>query len=120
MLAVTDDVFGKPEKVDGSWDLDELGFGFAGGMFDRETGLVRFGARDYDPMTGRWTSKDPIRFEGGRGNLYVYVGGDPVNRVDILGTGPEECNRCLTAMIALLGTTAVSTCIFVFVGGSTN
>jgi len=29
-------------------------FGFAGGLYDPDTGLVRFGARDYDPFTGRW------------------------------------------------------------------
>jgi RHS repeat-associated protein len=40
-------------------------FGFAGGMYDPATGLVRFGARDYDPETGRWTAKDPIAFDGG-------------------------------------------------------
>src|SRR5205823_2406689 len=34
-------------------------FGFAGGLYDHDTGLVRFGARDYDPKTGRWTTKDP-------------------------------------------------------------
>ncbi|MBK6515855.1 MAG: RHS repeat-associated core domain-containing protein [Polyangiaceae bacterium] len=37
-------------------------FGFAGGLYDPDTGLVRFGARDYDANTGRWTAKDPIRF----------------------------------------------------------
>jgi RHS repeat-associated protein len=40
-------------------------FGFAGGLWDRDTGLIRFGARDYDPTTGRWTSKDASRFGGG-------------------------------------------------------
>jgi RHS repeat-associated protein len=40
-------------------------FGFAGGLNDIDTGLVRFGARDYDPATGRWMAKDPIGFEGG-------------------------------------------------------
>ena len=34
-------------------------FGFAGGIYDRDTGLTRFGARDYDPETGRWTAKAP-------------------------------------------------------------
>jgi RHS repeat-associated protein len=29
-------------------------FGFAGGLQDRDTGLIRFGFRDYDPFTGRW------------------------------------------------------------------
>jgi RHS repeat-associated protein len=60
-------------------------FGFAGGLYDRDTGLVRFGARDYDPETGRWTAKDPILFAGGDSNLYGYVADNPVNFVDILG-----------------------------------
>lgn len=42
-------------------------FGFAGGLYDPQTGLVRFGARDYDALTGRWTGKDPIGFAGGDG-----------------------------------------------------
>ena len=57
-------------------------FGFAGGLYDYQTGLVRFGARDYDPETGRWTSKDPIGFAGGDTNLYGYVLGDPMNLTD--------------------------------------
>ena len=75
-------------------DFDEFGivvldsnpgfipFGFAGGLYDRDTGLVRFGARDYEAQSGRWTSKDPIRFQGGDTNLYGYVLGDTVNFVD--------------------------------------
>ncbi|MBK7893032.1 MAG: RHS repeat-associated core domain-containing protein [Bdellovibrionales bacterium] len=60
-------------------------FGFAGGHFDHETGLVRFGARDYDPEVGRWLSKDPILFAGGDANLYTYVANDPLNLVDPSG-----------------------------------
>jgi RHS repeat-associated protein len=60
-------------------------FGFAGGLMDRDTQLVRFGVRDYDPNTGRWTSKDPILFAGYDTNLYGYVRGDPVNQVDPSG-----------------------------------
>lgn len=60
-------------------------FGFAGGLYDRDTKLVRFGARDYDPNTGRWTAKDPIRFSGGDSNLYGYVWNDPVNISDPAG-----------------------------------
>jgi len=63
-------------------------FGFAGGLWDADTGLVRFGARDYDPALGRWTSKDPIGFAGGLTNLYSYVGSEPVNWVDPAGTFP--------------------------------
>jgi RHS repeat-associated protein len=60
-------------------------FGFAGGLYDADTGLVRFGARDYDPSTGRWTSKDPLRFGAGQTNLYAYVGNDPINVIDPSG-----------------------------------
>jgi RHS repeat-associated protein len=57
-------------------------FGFAGGLYDSDTGFVRFGARDYDPFTGRWTAKDPILFKGGDTNLYGYVLNDPINLTD--------------------------------------
>ena len=63
-------------------------FGYAGGHYDYQTGLVRFGARDYDGLTGRWTAKDPILFGGGQENLYVYVNNDPVNFVDPSGQIP--------------------------------
>jgi len=59
-------------------------FGYAGGLYDPQTGLVRFGARDYDPEVGRWTTKDPILLGGGL-NLYQYVGNDPINSTDISG-----------------------------------
>lgn len=60
-------------------------FGFAGGLYDPDTKLVRFGVRDYDPDAGRWTAKDPIGFRGRDSNLYGYVLGDPVNFADPTG-----------------------------------
>ncbi|MDL1984383.1 MAG: hypothetical protein LWX54_09395 [Deltaproteobacteria bacterium] len=62
--------------------LFEIPFGFAGGLHDRDSGLVRFGCRDYDPNTGRWTAKDPIGFAGGDTDLYGYCLNDPVNFID--------------------------------------
>jgi len=59
--------------------------GFAGGLYDKDTKLTRFGYRDYDAYTGKWTAKDPIGFSGGDANLYGYVLGDPVNLVDPSG-----------------------------------
>lgn len=59
-------------------------FGFAGGLYDDETGLVRFGARDYDASIGRWTAKDPIGFTADL-NLYSYTFGDPINFTDVSG-----------------------------------
>jgi RHS repeat-associated protein len=60
-------------------------FGFAGGLYDADTGLVRFGAREYDSQTGRWTAKDPVGFGGGDTNVYLYAAGDPVNLADETG-----------------------------------
>ena len=65
-------------------------FGFAGGIYDQHTGLVRFGARDYDPETGRWTAKDPIGFGGGDTNLYGYVLNNPISFVDVWGLNPSD------------------------------
>ena len=60
-------------------------FGFAGGIYDRDTGLVRFGARDYDSEVGRWTNKDPIGFGGGDVNIYSYLGNEPIRYIDPFG-----------------------------------
>lgn len=46
--------------------------------------------RDYDPEIGRWTSKDPIRFDGGDTNLFGYVLNDPVNFVDPNGMSRDS------------------------------
>ena len=62
-------------------------FYFAGGIYDLDTKLTKFGARDYDAKIGRWTSKDPIRFDGGF-NHYNYCDGDPVNKIDVNGRYP--------------------------------
>jgi RHS repeat-associated protein len=59
-------------------------FGFAGGLYDQDTKLLRFGARDYDPVVGRWTAKDPIGLNGGLG-VYVYAWNDPQNAIDPSG-----------------------------------
>lgn len=68
--------------------------GFAGGLYDSDTKFFRFGARDYDPSIGRWTTKDPIRFAGGDTNLYAYVEGDPMSKTDPSGLA-SICKRPL-------------------------
>jgi RHS repeat-associated protein len=108
---VVTDALGSPRLVvntaDGSvvqrMDYDEFGvvsldsnpgfqpFGFAGGLYDPETTLVHFGARDYDAKLGRWTTKDPMRFGGRDTNLYAYAFGNPIDLSDATGTSVKVC-----------------------------
>ncbi|WP_428739425.1 RHS repeat domain-containing protein [Sulfurimonas sp.] len=60
----------------------KIPFGFGGGLQDQDTQLVHFGYIELDTYTGKWTTKDPIDFNGGDSNLYGYVLGGPVNLVD--------------------------------------
>jgi RHS repeat-associated protein len=64
---------------------------FQGREYSVATGLYNFRARWYDPVTGRWLSKDPIGLEGGL-NLYVFCENDPVNWVDPWGLAPPNKN----------------------------
>jgi hypothetical protein len=47
-------------------------------------GVTDYTYRWYDPVTGRWPSRDPIGERGGI-NLYGFVGNDGVNWFDVLG-----------------------------------
>ena len=51
---------------------------------DEETGFSYYGYRYYDPVTGRWPSRDPIGERGGV-NLYGMVGNNGLNGSDYLG-----------------------------------
>ncbi len=62
-----------------------LPIGFAGGLHDPDTGLVRFGYRDYDPTVGRFTAPDPAKDMRGDGDIYDYCVDDPVNATDPTG-----------------------------------
>ena len=82
-------------------------FGFAGGLYDRDTKFVRFGARDYDPSVGRWLSKDVSLFAGGW-NLLTYCANDPVNLIDVDGRNPAGVAAGgVSAGAVVLGTAAI-------------
>ena len=66
----------------------EADFGFTGHYQHIASGLTLAPYRAYDPMIGRWISRDPLdNAEMKQGpNLYAYVGNRPINRIDPKGT----------------------------------
>jgi RHS repeat-associated protein len=63
------------------------------GVMAEPNGLYYMKARYYDSSVGRFISQDPLGFGGGDINLYNYVGGDPVNRIDPLGLMESVCEE---------------------------
>ena len=108
LLAARYSAFGSQEVIAGS--SDAVPFGFAGGLYDAATGLTRFGARDYDARTGRWTAKDPIRFRSRVKNPYVYANDEPVNTVDLTGRHPWPDDRYSKSGCQTVTTTTSVTC----------
>ncbi|MFJ2777932.1 polymorphic toxin-type HINT domain-containing protein [Kitasatospora sp. NPDC087315] len=87
------DPFGNPrgtQPAPGGW----LGSkGFVGGTEDETTGLTNLGARQYQPITGRFISVDPI-LDGSdpqQINGYAYSNNNPINLADPTGLKSEEC-----------------------------
>jgi RHS repeat-associated protein len=64
--------------------IDLFKFRFSTKYHDAETGLYYYGYRWYDPLTGRWPSRDSIEEEGGV-NLYGFASNDAVDHIDLLG-----------------------------------
>jgi len=128
LKAVTDIVGNLVKKIDydsfGSIISDtnptmNIPFGFAGGLHDRDNGLVRFGACDYDPSIERWTAKDPIDFAGGDTNLYGYMANDPVNYRK-LGTAPIYCDNDFRFLTIKLKTNPCSSKPFCKISANCN
>jgi RHS repeat-associated protein len=65
-------------------------FGYAGGLYSYDTKMEQFGARWYDPATGRWVSQDPMGFGAGDTNLQRYCGNEPTNATDPSGLDSKK------------------------------
>jgi RHS repeat-associated protein len=68
-------------------ELDTEGifsYRFSTKPIDVATGLYYYGYRYYDPVSGRWPSRDPIEEKGGV-NLYGFWKNDTINGWDVLG-----------------------------------
>ncbi|MGW1559316.1 polymorphic toxin-type HINT domain-containing protein [Streptomyces sp. NPDC002144] len=70
-----------------SWVAPDENHGFLGQPVDATTGLNLLGARDYDPVLGRFLTPDPV-FETGDPNQmggYTYAGDNPASGSDASG-----------------------------------
>lgn len=86
---------------------------YTGREWDKETGLYYYRARYYDPIEGRFISKDPIGFAGGDVNVYGYVGNNAINRTDSTGLAadtfpieieiPKVCSAAFARLAGVLG-----------------
>ena len=69
------------------------------------SGMFFYGFRYYDPVTGRWPSRDPIAEDGGL-NLYGFNYNAPTLYIDVLGQNPlivlaaKELSKSLIAEAA--------------------
>ncbi|MGJ8697845.1 MAG: RHS repeat domain-containing protein [Verrucomicrobiaceae bacterium] len=85
------DGFGNKVMEYGAWSAEErVRYGFSTKPEDVESGLLYYGYRYYDPVTGRWPSRDPIEEDGGI-NLYAFASNNGINRWDYLGLSDEDC-----------------------------
>ena len=82
---------------------------FLGQYHDAETGLHYNLFRYYDPKLGRYLTPDPIRYEAGSSNFYVFANNDPVNQSDPEGQ---------IAFLAALGAIAVGAVVGGLIGGA--
>ncbi|GIV03908.1 MAG: hypothetical protein KatS3mg015_2738 [Fimbriimonadales bacterium] len=84
------DAFGNEVSSSGSWQGPFQYGGAFGYHTDTDYGLKHLGARYYDPTTGRFLSRDPIK--DGR-NWYGYCDNNPLTRVDPTGLLEIQCPR---------------------------
>lgn len=77
------DPYGNTIKAEGQ-AARENNIRFSTKEYDSSTGLYYYGYRYYDPVTGRWPSRDPIEENGGM-NFYNFTTNDPLNKWDNVG-----------------------------------
>ncbi len=100
------DPYGSATETQSSGADDESNpYLFEGGLQARATGLVKFGARWYSPVLGRWTQQDALNapLDPHNANRYQYAGGDPVNQADPSGVWTFDVSGQACAFGGCLG-----------------
>ncbi|MFI8436171.1 RHS repeat-associated core domain-containing protein [Streptomyces sp. NPDC079020] len=93
------DPYGNPrgdQPADGAWPGEK---GFVGGTIDESTGLTNVGAREYDPLLGKFISPDPVIdfLNSQQMNAYAYANNSPVTLSD-----PSGLLFCMGLMCGVL------------------
>ncbi|KIE42209.1 hypothetical protein SE37_06020 [Geobacter soli] len=99
------DTFGTPKAT----TTFQNGYLFTGREWDKETNLYFYRARYYDPMVGKFISKDPAGFVDGP-NLYSYVQNNPINLTDPSGLESAGYGGWEAQFIGGYGESTVSCC----------
>ncbi|MFJ3929315.1 polymorphic toxin-type HINT domain-containing protein [Streptomyces sp. NPDC090029] len=104
-------------EASGTWPGEK---GFVGGTIDKQTGLVHVGAREYDPVLGKFISVDPIidYTSPQQINGYAYANNSPVTLSDPSGLLP--CRQGIFAVCGPGGSdgTKIGSCyVFLCSGG---
>lgn len=79
-------------------NCSDLRHRYVGKLTDADTGLVHFGARDYLPKIGRWTSPDPLLWSEPEKHLanpqamnaFSYAVNNPLTLIDPVGRSPGK------------------------------
>jgi RHS repeat-associated protein len=93
----------------GGSGVSENPYLYGGGLQDRATGHLKFGARWYDPVAGTWTQQDTRNtpLDPGNANRYAYAAGDPINNADPTGRFSADWGAITGAIVGTaLGTFA--------------
>ena len=88
---------------------------FLGQYHDEETGLHYNFSRYYDPTLGRYLTPDPLRYESGSVNFYIYCQNDPLNRSD-----PDGQLVFLTAIAIVAGAALIGGLVGGAIGAATG
>ena len=109
------DTFGNTTVKSGA-KAEDFAHRFSTKYLDEETGLYYYGYRYYDPVMGRWPSRDPIEENGGI-NIYNFVGNDGINNWDILGLErfDVQCGGEIDAQIKNLALNSRVTSSFIYI-----